>query len=96
MIGMWFFPDYRHLIEKDLIKRYHDNLLKFGINNYSWDNMMDYWVSFARNGDPNCEGLSKWPSYRADKRSTMTFNTKSEVINAPFEYERVAWKDLLY
>jgi len=60
------------------------------------NNMMDYWVSFARNGDPNCEGLSKWPSYRADKRSTMIFDTKSEVINAPFEYERVAWKELLY
>ena len=47
MIGMWFFPDYRHLIEKDLIKRYHDNLLKFGINNYSWDDCWRDYKLFA-------------------------------------------------
>ena len=38
MIGLMLFPDYRHLIEKDLIKRYHSHLIKLGIKNYSWDN----------------------------------------------------------
>ncbi|MFX1365569.1 MAG: oxidoreductase family protein [Promethearchaeota archaeon] len=37
MIGLSFFPDYRHLMEKDLIKRYHNKLLKSGVKNYSWD-----------------------------------------------------------
>jgi hypothetical protein len=37
MIGLWFFPDYRHVVEKDLVKRYHSHLLKCGIKNYSWD-----------------------------------------------------------
>jgi hypothetical protein len=43
MIGLFFFPDFRHLIEKDLIKRYHNNLLKFGIKDYSWD---DCWYDY--------------------------------------------------
>ena len=38
MIGLYLFPDYRDLIEKDLIKRYHSHLIKLGIKNYSWDN----------------------------------------------------------
>jgi hypothetical protein len=37
MIGLVLFPDYRRLIEKKLIKRYHNNLIKLGIRNYSWD-----------------------------------------------------------
>jgi len=43
MIGNNLYPDYRHLIEKDLIKRYHNDLLKFGVKNYSWD---DCWYDY--------------------------------------------------
>ena len=38
MIGLMLFPDYRNFIEKDLIKRYHSQLIKLGIKHYSWDN----------------------------------------------------------
>jgi hypothetical protein len=38
MIGFMTLPDYRRLIEKDLIKRYHSHLIKLGIKNYSWEN----------------------------------------------------------
>ena len=37
MIGMFLFPKNRHMMEKELIKRYHNNLVKFGVNNFSWD-----------------------------------------------------------
>ena len=30
-------------MEKDLVKRYHNNLLKFGVKNYSWD---DCWYDY--------------------------------------------------
>jgi hypothetical protein len=31
MIGMVFFPENRHMMEKELVKRYHNNLVKFGV-----------------------------------------------------------------
>jgi thiamine kinase-like enzyme len=37
MIGLYLYPDYRHLIEEYLIKRYYKNILKLGIQDYSWD-----------------------------------------------------------
>ena len=37
MIGMVFFPENRKRMEKELIKRYYNNLVKFGVKNYSWD-----------------------------------------------------------
>jgi len=37
MIGLFLYPESRQLMEKDLIKRYHNDLLKFGVKNYSWD-----------------------------------------------------------
>ena len=37
MIGMFLSPEIRTRIEKEFIKRYHNNLVKFGVKNYSWD-----------------------------------------------------------
>ncbi|MHA1988783.1 MAG: phosphotransferase [Promethearchaeota archaeon] len=43
MIGFCYYPDYRHKWEIDLIRHYHNNLLKRGIKNYSWD---DCWYDY--------------------------------------------------
>ena len=43
MIGLRLYPESRRLIEKVLIKRYHNDLLKFGVKNYSWD---DCWYDY--------------------------------------------------
>ncbi len=43
MIGLLFYPDYRSLIEIDLIKRYHINHIKSGIKDYDWD---DCWYDY--------------------------------------------------
>ncbi|MHA2197515.1 MAG: oxidoreductase family protein [Promethearchaeota archaeon] len=43
MIGMFLFPESRNIMEKELIKRYHTNLVNFGVKNYSWD---DCWYDY--------------------------------------------------
>ena len=41
------------------------------------------WASFARTGNPNHSGLPHWPTYNADNRATMYFDTPCEVRNNP-------------
>jgi para-nitrobenzyl esterase len=41
------------------------------------------WVQFARTGDPNHGGLSKWPVFDANKRSTMIFDNTCAVKDDP-------------
>ncbi|MCK4384135.1 MAG: hypothetical protein KAW66_12625, partial [Candidatus Lokiarchaeota archaeon] len=41
MIGMFLSPEIRTRVEKEFIKRYHNNLVKFGVKNYSWDECWD-------------------------------------------------------
>jgi para-nitrobenzyl esterase len=43
--------------------------------------MSTAWVSFARTGNPNHNGLPHWPAYTADTRATMNFNAPCEVRN---------------
>lgn len=37
------------------------------------DQMMAYWVNFARDGDPNGPGLPNWPAYQAGQPQAMIF-----------------------
>jgi para-nitrobenzyl esterase len=41
------------------------------------------WASFAREGNPNHSGLTEWPSYTAEKRSTMIFDNQCRIKNDP-------------
>jgi para-nitrobenzyl esterase len=50
------------------------------------DAMHAAWVAFARVGDPG------WPRYDLDRRSTMRFDTKQEVVEDPRSAERVLWE----
>ncbi|MGK2911038.1 MAG: carboxylesterase/lipase family protein [Sphingobium sp.] len=50
--------------------------------------VMDRFIAFARRGDPNAQGLSPWPQYRLDRRSTMIFDTNSRVEDNPRGWER--------
>ena len=43
MIGLHWYPDLRQRREKFLLKRYYNNLLEKGIQNYAWD---DCWLGY--------------------------------------------------
>jgi para-nitrobenzyl esterase len=54
--------------------------------------MMDAWLAFARNGDPNHKDLNGWEPYNTKDRTTMVFNRESGFQKAPFEEERAVWE----
>ncbi|MBN2772841.1 MAG: carboxylesterase family protein [Prolixibacteraceae bacterium] len=37
--------------------------------------MVDYWVNFARYGNPNGEGLPQWPAFNTENQKVMIFNS---------------------
>ena len=58
------------------------------------DKMMDAWISFAKTGNPNHANIPKWPTYDLEKRSTMIFDSKIEILNNPLHKEREMWNDM--
>lgn len=46
--------------------------------------MSSYWANFARNGDPNGEGLPYWPAFNKETGEVMIFDTISVVKRHPF------------
>ena len=56
-------------------------------------NIQDAWLAFARNGDPSCESLGKWPPY-GERRETMILGEECHVEEAPYDEERRAWEEM--
>jgi len=53
------------------------------------------WAAFARNGDPNYDGLPYWPAYTPETRATMIFDVPPRVENDPRREERLVWGGLV-
>jgi len=47
------------------------------------DVISSYWVSFARSGDPNADGLPAWPQYDATKDELMQFGSTIAAVRNP-------------
>ncbi len=57
--------------------------------------MMDTWISFARNGNPNNAGIPPFPPYDTEKRATIIFDKEIKIVEDPYGHERAVWSDLL-
>jgi para-nitrobenzyl esterase len=55
------------------------------------EKMMDSWISFAKNGNPNHTNIPTWPTYDLKKRRTMIFDNKIEIWDDPLSLERDIW-----
>ncbi|MBX5461591.1 MAG: carboxylesterase family protein [Steroidobacteraceae bacterium] len=47
------------------------------------DLLSRYWVNFARTGDPNGEGLPKWPEFKASAQQVMFFDASPSARPVP-------------
>jgi para-nitrobenzyl esterase len=49
--------------------------------------MQSYWASFVRAGDPNGEGLPRWPSFSVKEREYIAFTDDGAVVKAGLRRE---------
>ncbi|MCB0645437.1 MAG: carboxylesterase family protein [Saprospiraceae bacterium] len=42
-----------------------------------------YWTNFARTGDPNSEGLAKWPKYDDQKQEILDIDLDGNIVSKP-------------
>lgn len=56
--------------------------------------MSDYWISFARTGNPNSNNTLTWPSYDKESRKTMIFDKNIEIVEDPLNLERKFWYEM--
>ena len=57
--------------------------------------MQQYWVNFAKNGNPNAKGLPYWPTFDDTKPTTMQFSNGASLIMRP-NREQVDFVDRYY
>lgn len=56
--------------------------------------MSKAWMSFARSGNPNHDGMPTWPRYSTGRRETMMFARESHVLTDPKRAELAFWSDI--
>ena len=76
----------------------NENFKLFPVSNKETESlsaqMMDSWISFARNGNPNHKEIPEWPQYKKN-RATMVFGKDIKVVNDPSSKERSVWDDII-
>jgi len=89
---LYYFSHHPAGQNQDELGAYHAAEIRYVFNNYQddvkadreiGDIMSDYWVSFAKNGDPNVKGRPEWKPYLADDRHYMEFNGTLKTAATP-------------
>ena len=57
--------------------------------------IQQYWINFAKTGNPNGKGLPYWPSFDEDKPTTMQFSNGASLIMRP-NREQIDFVDRFY
>ena len=57
--------------------------------------LQQYWVNFAKTGNPNGKGLPYWPTFDASKPTTMQFSNGASLITVP-NREKIDFVDRFY
>lgn len=57
--------------------------------------MMETWLGFARSGELTSSPWGEWPRYDTERRATMRIDRQAQLIDAPFEEERLAWDGVI-
>jgi para-nitrobenzyl esterase len=57
------------------------------------DKMSSYWANFAKNGDPNGAGLSKWTAYDPDDEQVMIIDNVFESRELPTKDQMMFWEN---
>jgi para-nitrobenzyl esterase len=57
--------------------------------------MQQYWVNFAKTGNPNGKGLPYWPAFDESKPTTMQFSNGASLITLP-NADKIHFVDRMY
>ena len=60
------------------------------------DLMSEAWIAFARTGNPSTPNLPPWKPFTKEKRSTMIFDLKPELVDDPRGEERTFFASAVY
>ena len=58
--------------------------------------MIDYWVNFAKTGNPNGEGLPDWPAYKSQSDINLEFAGRVRTNTNLYKYQCDFISDMLY
>src|SRR5690606_21928072 len=59
------------------------------------DQISAAWRSFAATGDPNHEGLPRWPQYSRKRHETMIFDTPCRTEDNPLAERLAIWETII-
>jgi para-nitrobenzyl esterase len=59
------------------------------------EKMMKCWIAFAKTGNPNHEGIEKWPNYDKITRKTMLLGKEIKSVEDPQGKQRIVWEDIM-